>query len=172
MFPQFRRILLATDLSENSRHAFGYASSLAARYQATIVLVHVLEKLPAGVTQRLEMLVGTGVGDTFQKTRERQVSEVLIGKQRDFHRVNQALAEFCGDETLGDRPFHEVCETVIVEGDAAEEIVKAAGEPPCDLVVLGAHTGRHRGAVVGSVAKRVLRRCNVPVLIVPPTDGI
>jgi len=42
MLPEIRKILYATDLSENARHAFGYAVSLANRYGAGITIMHVL----------------------------------------------------------------------------------------------------------------------------------
>ncbi len=43
MLPDIKRILYATDLSENARHAFGYAASLANRYGAKIIVLHVIE---------------------------------------------------------------------------------------------------------------------------------
>jgi nucleotide-binding universal stress UspA family protein len=41
-----KRILYATDLSENARHAFAYAVSLANLYGASITLLHVLSEVP------------------------------------------------------------------------------------------------------------------------------
>ena len=43
MLPNIKMILYATDLSESARHAFGYAASLADRYGAKIVILHVIE---------------------------------------------------------------------------------------------------------------------------------
>ena len=43
MIPEIKKILYATDLSENARHALGYAASLANRYGAGITFLHVLE---------------------------------------------------------------------------------------------------------------------------------
>ena len=41
--PPIKKILYATDLSENARYAFGYAVSLANQYDAKITILHVLE---------------------------------------------------------------------------------------------------------------------------------
>ncbi|MBW1819113.1 MAG: universal stress protein, partial [Deltaproteobacteria bacterium] len=45
MIPEIKKILYATDLSENARYAFSYATSLANRYGAGITILHVLQDL-------------------------------------------------------------------------------------------------------------------------------
>ena len=42
MIPEINKILYATDLSENARFAFGFAASLANRYNAKVTILHVL----------------------------------------------------------------------------------------------------------------------------------
>ena len=41
-----KKILYATDLSENARYAFAYAVSLADLYNASITFIHVLSEIP------------------------------------------------------------------------------------------------------------------------------
>ena len=41
MIPEIKKILYTTDLSQNARYAFGYAASLANRYDAGITILHV-----------------------------------------------------------------------------------------------------------------------------------
>ena len=49
MVPDIKNILFATDLSENARYAFTYASAIANRFGAAITILHVLEELsPSG----------------------------------------------------------------------------------------------------------------------------
>ena len=43
---EIKKILYATDLSENARYAFAYAVSLADLYNATITIFHVLPEVP------------------------------------------------------------------------------------------------------------------------------
>jgi nucleotide-binding universal stress UspA family protein len=55
----------------------------------------------------------------------------------------------------------------LAEGHPAAEILRAARETPCDLIVMGTHgrTGFRR-MLMGSVAEEVLRRAPCPVLTV------
>jgi nucleotide-binding universal stress UspA family protein len=46
MVPKIQKILYATDLSENSAYAFRYAIDSAKKHDASIVVLHVLEKMP------------------------------------------------------------------------------------------------------------------------------
>ena len=41
-----KKILYATDLSENARYAFAYAVSLADLYNAAITIIHLLPEVP------------------------------------------------------------------------------------------------------------------------------
>jgi nucleotide-binding universal stress UspA family protein len=57
---------------------------------------------------------------------------------------------------------------VVVEGDPAEEIVKAAQQCQADLIVLSTHGRSGFGRwIYGSVADAVLRQAPMPVLLVP-----
>ncbi|MDX2203033.1 MAG: universal stress protein [Hyphomicrobiaceae bacterium] len=48
-----------------------------------------------------------------------------------------------------------------------DEILKAAARSQCDLIVMGSHGhGGLRGALIGSVAQKVLGKATVPVMIV------
>lgn len=63
-------------------------------------------------------------------------------------------------------------ETVLTEGNAAGEILRAAEASRADLIVMGTHgrSGFER-FVLGSVTERVLRQARCPVLAVPPGGG-
>lgn len=58
-------------------------------------------------------------------------------------------------------------ETHLFKGDPAAEIMKAAGDLQCDLIVMGTHgrTGVQR-LLMGSVTERVLRASPVPIVAV------
>ena len=45
MLPQIKNILYATDLSDNARHALAYAASLAHRYGAKMIILHLLDEI-------------------------------------------------------------------------------------------------------------------------------
>jgi nucleotide-binding universal stress UspA family protein len=45
MLPKIQKILYATDLSDNSKRAFGYAASAAQSFDAQLIVVHVVEPI-------------------------------------------------------------------------------------------------------------------------------
>ncbi|NIW10608.1 MAG: universal stress protein, partial [Gammaproteobacteria bacterium] len=57
---------------------------------------------------------------------------------------------------------------IIVErGNPVEEIIKNAEERNCDLIVMGTHgQGTLADVMLGSTARRVIRRAKMPVLVV------
>ncbi len=62
-------------------------------------------------------------------------------------------------------------ETQVVQGRAANSIVEHADRHECDLVVLATHgLSGAAHALLGSVAERVVRTADVPVLTVRPRD--
>ena len=55
----------------------------------------------------------------------------------------------------------------LAEGNPADEILKAAGDLPADLIVMGTHGRRGLSRMVlGSVAEAVMRKAASPVLTV------
>jgi nucleotide-binding universal stress UspA family protein len=62
----------------------------------------------------------------------------------------------------------EKTDDVIVErGNPVEQILKQVEEKNCDLIVMGTHGyGTLEDAMIGSTARRVVRRSEKPVLVV------
>lgn len=169
MIPQIKKILFASDLTENSRHAFYYAASTATRHGGSIILLHVVEKLPTGMRQRLAMLGRTDTLQELREAHEREVRDILIGKNKDYCLIHNALTDFY--QSANSKGANLNCgpqDILIEEGDVAEEILKAASHHNCDLIVMGSHTGIWGATAIGSATKTVLHKSRVPVLIVPP----
>jgi nucleotide-binding universal stress UspA family protein len=158
VIPQIKKILYATDLSMNARHAFAYAMSLANKYGAGITLLHVLEDKHTYADTLVVTALGNEKWQELRKANEAKVMEML--KER--------LQNFCKDANseLPECPF--ITDEVLVKiGDPVEEILKEAYKKDYDLVVVGAHGhGMIADAMIGSVSRRVLRRCKKPVLVV------
>jgi len=67
------------------------------------------------------------------------------------------------------RPSHLVSETAVPYGDAAAEILLEIDLRSADLVVMATHGRSGVGRwLYGSVADQILRRANVPIVLVPP----
>ncbi|MBI5446707.1 MAG: universal stress protein [Deltaproteobacteria bacterium] len=173
MVPQINRILFATDLTENSRRAFYYAATIANLHGAGMVILHVLEKLPGGAKQTIDLMLGEETSQRFREAREKHVQNVLIGKRRDDDIVRRALAEFYSSAVSGGlQPSFDSYDVLIEEGQVPDEIVRVAAEQGCDLIVMGSHKGLLHSTALGSAAKGVVQHSKVPVLLVPPAEEV
>jgi nucleotide-binding universal stress UspA family protein len=134
-----RRILHPTDFSDLSRPAFELACSLARDFGAELVVLHVAQ-LPL-LTPVDGVLVPTPVDE----------AEYARGRLERVRPSDPRLAV-----------AHR-----LAEGDPAEEILRAAGDLPADLIVMGTHgRGGLSRLLMGSTAEGVMRKAPCPVLTV------
>jgi nucleotide-binding universal stress UspA family protein len=159
MLPSIDKILFATDLSKNASEAAKYTVYLAKLTGAEIHVLHVAEKLSADAIVTLE----TYISDPVERRkglsgRTARLKEQLMGQVDAFWKLQ--------DE--GDREVRRQMAAVeVCEGYPAEEILKKVAEIKVDLVVMGAHEKGLVHTFLGSVAKSVLRRSRVPIVVVP-----
>jgi nucleotide-binding universal stress UspA family protein len=58
-------------------------------------------------------------------------------------------------------------EIIVVRGNVVEEIISEATERNCDLIIMGyIARGKIEETVLGSTSRRVLRRSQIPVMLV------
>ena len=140
---QLKHILVPVDFSDCSRKALHYAASFARQFNADVTLLHVVVTVPLPP----QMLV-------FE-------AETLSAKYHE--QAAKQLSEW-RKETLSQSP---VKATVRAGTAAHQEILAAAHECNCDLIVIGSHgrSGLTR-MLAGSTAERVVRHAPCPVLIV------
>jgi nucleotide-binding universal stress UspA family protein len=160
MIPQIKRILYATDLSKNSSYAFLFATDMARRYEASIVILHVIERIPPYAE------VYTGITYEMERIQQGEIVENL--KKR--------LGEFCkkAEAQIGPPCVNLVSKILVPVGHPPEEILNAANEEGCDAIVLGTHgKGFLAHAFLGSVSSAVLHRTGKPVFIIPlPSEKV
>jgi len=158
MIPDIKRILYATDLSENARYAFGYAVSLANRHDAKITVLHVVEELSSFAQSMVADMMG-----------EKRLADIKTGKEKEvISELKIRLEEFC-DNVRHEQPScpFVVDNTIVVTGHPVDQIVHQAAEMDADLIVIGSHgRGGLADVTMGSTSRRVLRRCAMPVLVV------
>ena len=137
----YRRILLAVDLTEESNRVAVRATSLARVYDAELHIVHVIEPL--------SLAYGGDIPMDLSSVQEQ------IHDQAKSH-----LAEFAA--TLGvpvDRQY-------LIFGRPESEIQRVADAKEADVIVVGSH-GRHGLALLlGSTANGVLHGATCDVLAV------
>jgi nucleotide-binding universal stress UspA family protein len=150
MIPQIKKILFATDLSENSDYAFYYAVHMANRDEGKIVIFHAVEPLPSMMIT-FEDFVYKAVQDRIKTIKER------------LQKFSQKV-----DARIGTSSVEFVSNIIVRMGHPVEEILKAVEEEGCDVIVMGTHgKGVLEETFLGSVSSSVLRRTRKPVLLIP-----
>ena len=139
------KVLVPTDFSEGASRALDYAAEIAAPLGAPLLLLHVYA-LPGVYTPDGVVPLPMPAQVDFDAGLERGLSQ-LVERARSL-----GVAEV---------------QSRSVTGDAWREIVRAAKESGCDLIVMGTH-GRSglEHLILGSTAERVIRKAHCPVLAV------
>ncbi|RMF58553.1 MAG: universal stress protein [Calditrichaeota bacterium] len=141
------RILVPVDFSIYSTEALMWANEIAVRYQAKLVLLHVIERevYPSFYTEEAEL---PPVDENLHSLAREQLREFVS----DF--VDESAIE----------------EIVVREGPAHKEIVDFVKEKDIDLLVIATHglTGLEY-LLMGSTAEKVIRWATCPVLTVKRT---
>jgi nucleotide-binding universal stress UspA family protein len=164
-----KKILYATDLSENARYAFAYAVSLANLYGAKITLLHVLPEVSELMDKHVIGYIDADRWEEIKAQHFQEAREALIGKRKDHLAVKDVLQQFSENATEGEGV--DTDEIIVERGNPVEEILKQAEERHCDLIVMGTHGhGVLEEAMIGSTARRVVRRSKIPVLVVRLPD--
>ncbi len=144
-------IVVPIDFSAGSEAASTYAAWLAGRLGARVHLVHAFVGLSHAAAG-----VAPGLVDDFRATEAAMREEARRSLEAEAARVAREAAGVPVTTSL-----------VEAGASAADAIVRAAEEGKGDLVVMGTHgrTGLRR-AILGSVAERVIRTAEVPVVVV------
>lgn len=158
VIPEIKKILYTTDLSENSRFAFGYAASIANRYDAAVSVLYVVEDLHAGSETMVAQIVGE---ERWKDLREKNRQQVI-------DTIRARLTIFCDDARQEMSECAFITDEIIVKsGNAVETILHEAEKGEYDMIVMGSHgMGMMADAMIGSTSRRVLRRCKKPVLVI------
>jgi nucleotide-binding universal stress UspA family protein len=143
-WPRYPRILVAIDETPASAFALRHAVPYAVDQRSQLTLLTVVPEPPAAVA-------AAGVSP------EAIAEEMQREAEASLRRIAATLPDDLSVTTL------------LRAGDPAEEILRAAGEQPVDLICMGARgRGRVTGALLGSVSTAVLHHSPVPVVVLHP----
>jgi nucleotide-binding universal stress UspA family protein len=141
-----RRILHPTDFSRASSAAFARAVQMAKADRAQLLIAHVLAPpIPIAGEGYISPSVYEDLEASSQKYAQKRLSALLAKARKAGARAT----------------------TLLLEGVAHEQIIRAAKSKKADLIVMGTHG--HTGIVkffVGSIASRVVAGAHCPVLTV------
>ena len=139
----YKKILVPTDFSVHADEALDTAIDLAARYGASITLVHAFEPViyafpeSSGIYQSLQLADAI---DDIDKELEKKKQSAISRGAKDV-------------------------QVAQLRGFPPAEIAEYAKANGCDLIVMGTHGRRgFSHLLMGSVAERVVRIAQCPVL--------
>ena len=142
-----KKILFPIDLTENASKLLPYVFSLSKKYNSSVYLLHVVQDL----NKWGKLYVPHPSMDNFQK--------------EAIEAAKSALQTLCEEQLQRCRDF----KTIVVSGDAAQEILKVIAAEGIDLVIMGTHGRKGLEHVIfGSVAETVVKNAPVPVLSINP----
>ncbi|MBW2647743.1 MAG: universal stress protein [Deltaproteobacteria bacterium] len=172
MIPEIKKILFTTDLSENARYAFSYAANIAARYNAGIVILHVIEGIPNNVERQVMDMLGEKEWEELKKNNVKDTMSSLIGKRSESKLIRLALRSL-GGQISDELPLDEdqQVEILVQPGNVVKEIIVQSESNGCGMIVM-AYRSRNMltESIIGGVCRKVLRRSKKPVLLVPMPD--
>lgn len=140
-----QKILIPFDFSEYSEKACNWALGMAEKWQARVLLLHIVQR-----PTYPPVLMGSHFNATEFESGLRAEAEARV--QEFVTKVGQNRVPL---------------EVKVIIGEPSWDICKVAEEEGCDLVVMGSHGRTGLGHVLlGSVAERVVRLSPCPVLVV------
>jgi nucleotide-binding universal stress UspA family protein len=156
---RLHKVLVPTDLSEDSRCALTYGCWLAAEEKAALVALHVANEFSAWEYYSEDLAFVGLNGKPWPADR------VLAEASLDLNRFLEP--------SLSDLKKTTIATKRVVLGPVAQQIVAIAGDENADLIIMSPR--RHRGLrhwLNGSVTDRVTRMSPCPVLSIttPPTS--
>jgi nucleotide-binding universal stress UspA family protein len=144
------KILVAVDLSPGSDKVVAAAGQVARSTGAEVFVVHIAEPEPE--------FVGYDAGPEVVRT---QVAEELHREHRDV----QALAQGLRDEGIE-------ATALLIRGPTVDTALKEAKNLGAAMIVVGSHGhGAVYDVLVGSYSAGIIRRSELPVLVVPVREG-
>src|SRR5215510_16612288 len=140
-----RKILVPIDFSPHSNQVMKYASAIAQAFDATIILMHVVDSASYSVT------------DTFN----------IVNRRRPLETIARALLGSWAEQLDGGIRVQPHLAT----GFAYQEILKKTRKDQVDLIVMGTHGRTGLGHFfLGSITEKIVRLAPCPVLTVRLDD--
>lgn len=149
---EIRSVVTPVDFSDNSRLIAESAAYFAGKFGASMHLVFVV--------QNFEDYSGFFVPQMSMPTLE---SELLDSAETKMASFCGEIEEYCLKAGVGKLDYK------VFVGDVAEQIVEYATEVSADLIIMGTHGYKGLEKIMfGSVADKVVRSANCPVLTINP----
>jgi len=154
----FKRLLVPLDGSRFGSRALRYATEIAQRFGAEVILIRVIRPTTPVIA------AGThGIASPVE-------SEIAVQAALEADKRNAARAKrYLRDKVRSIRSRHTKASYQVAIGDPAQSIMEFSKKEKIDLVVMTTHgkSGLKR-AIMGSIADVVIRESGKPVLVIRP----
>ena len=161
----YERILVPLDGSKLAQQALPYARAIAAACSAEVELIEVVAPFEECVRASTDdELVAVGAGSRFDRwPTSNEWASIAQGFREDAGKRLAASEALIGAGVT--------THSAVLEGDAAEAIIKEADARPGTLIVMATHGRSGLGRwLMGSVTDKVVRHANQPTLVVRARD--
>ncbi len=137
----FKHIIFPTDGSDHAWKAAEYAKDLALKFGSDVLVVYAFPKVPPYLGLK-------------------EMEEVAGKHMAEAERITKEAADFFKKAGVP-------VDVEILEGPAADAIIRITESRPCSLIVMGARgLNPFEGFLLGSVSQKVLSHSKCPVLVV------
>lgn len=141
----YEKILVPLDGSKRAEMIRPHVRELASRFQATVILIMVIEPINT-----------SGIGETLISISE----EVIDNTLKESQSYLDGVASKFRDKGID-------CKTIIAHGPVVEKIIEVANTEDADLIAMTSHGyGGLTRIFYGSVAAGILNRVDRPLFIV------
>lgn len=141
----YEKILVPLDGSKRAEMIRPHVRELASRFQATVILIMVIEPINT-----------SGIGETLISISE----EVIDNTLKESQSYLDGVASKFRDKGID-------CKTIIAHGPVVEKIIEVAKTEDADLIAMTSHGyGGLTRIFYGSVAAGILNRVDRPLFIV------
>lgn len=156
------KLLIALDNNTGAHHIAEAGYKLAEALHAQTVLLHVTSDATYYTSPNYSPILGYNSFNNSESVQTDTGAKLKTAAEDYLDNVKWNL----GDKTI---------ETVVKEGDYAENILQTAKEINADMIVMGTHSRKGLDKVLlGSVAENVLHHTNIPLFIIPvkPAEAV
>ena len=158
MPPTIKRILYATDLSENARFAFSYAADLTQKYDAKLTILSVLENLTPFAETQVQQIMGIEKWNQLKSEHLEDSKETIKTRLNEFCQQMDKKMDSCG--VLAD-------DIQVTSGVPYKEILKTADTIGADLIVMGTYGHNFlQDSLIGGTTRRIIKDSTIPVLVI------
>ena len=151
----YKKILIAFDGSEASKHALDHAVNFAEPFSAELIILSVVPRvmMPVFPDEGFGAAPITAAQDMgeYQDKMKEIYNKSLVNAKKD---INDHFPDM-------------KVETKLLEGKPSSTIVSAAEEYDTDLIIIGSRgIGGITGWILGSTSRNVVESCTKPILVV------